>query len=445
MMSAARFREVWALALPILGAMLSQVLLNLVDLAMVGHLGANALAGVGAASFLHFTAFSAITGLSSAVQAMVARRYGEGRHDETAVSLNGGLLLSLAIGLPLSLILIAAAPWLFATLYADPAVGAEGTAYLQFRLAGIVAVGINFSFRGYWSAIRRARLYLYVLGGMSALNILLDWLLIFGKFGLPELGTRGAGLANLISAFAGASAYLWLAWREARPAGFLRRMPSRQQLKDLLRIGLPSCAQNLLFAGGFSVLLWIIGQIGTAELAVTNVLINITLAAVLPGMAFGLAAAALTGSALGRGDVDDASAWAWDVFRATWWVFALLATPMLFATDAVLNVFFNDPATAGHLVDVGRMPLRLIGIGVTLDGLGFILMNALLGVGASLPVALVAVGLQWGFFLPGAYTAAVVFGSGLPTIWMLMTGYRAVQTGIFAWLWIGRRWAKTRV
>lgn len=444
-MSSARFREVWLLALPILGAMLSQVLLNLVDLAMVGHLGATALAAVGAASFLHFTAFSAITGLSSAVQAMAARRHGEGRHDETAVSLNGGLLLSIAIGAPLSLVLIAATPWLFATLYADPAVGAEGTDYLRYRLAAIVAVGINFSFRGYWSAIRRAQLYLYVLGGMSALNILLDWLLIFGKFGLPALGTRGAGLANLISAFAGTAAYLWLAWRQARPAGFLRRLPSRRQLGDLLRIGLPSCVQNLLFAGGFSVLLWIIGQIGTAELAVTNVLINITLAAVLPGIAFGLAAASLTGSALGRGDADDAHAWAWDVFRATWWVFALLALPMLFATDAVLGVFFNEPATAGQLTDLARLPLRLIGAGVTLDGLGFILMNALLGVGASLPVALVAVSLQWGVFLPAAYTAAVVFGSGLPAIWLLMTGYRACQTGIFAWLWTRRRWAKTRV
>lgn len=444
-MSVQRFREIWWLALPILGAMLSQVVLNMVDLAMVGHLGATALAGVGAASFLHFTAFSAITGLSSAVQAMAARRHGEGRHDETAVPLNGGILLSVLIGLPLSLLLIERAPAIFAALYADPAVGAEGTAYLQFRLAGIVAVGINFSFRGYWSAVRRTQLYLAVLFGMCVLNIALDWLLIFGKFGFPEMGTRGAGLANVISAYAGAAAYIGLALANIRNAGFLRRVPSAEQLKSLLKLGLPSCAQNLLFAGGFSVLLWIIGHIGTAELAVTNVLINVTLAAVLPGMAFGLATAALTGSALGRHDPDDAYRWGWDVFRATWWVFALLALPMVFATDAVLHVFFNDPATADALVAIGRFPLRLIGIGVTLDGLGFILMHALLGVGASASVALVAVGLQWGLFLPAAYAAGIVLGTGLPTIWMLMTGYRALQTALFASLWVRKRWSKIKV
>ena len=202
-MRSARRREIWALALPILGAMVSQTLLNIVDLAFVGHLGAAAVAAVGAASFLHFTAFSAITGLSSAVQAMAARRHGEGRADETALPLNGGIVLSLQLGLPLSLILILAAPSILASLYADPAVSAQGTAYLQLRLAGIAAVGINFSFRGYWSAVRQTRLYLFVLMGMCTLNILLDWLLILGPFGLPALGTRGAGLANLISALAG--------------------------------------------------------------------------------------------------------------------------------------------------------------------------------------------------------------------------------------------------
>src|ERR1700757_3334148 len=95
-----RTREVWALALPIIGAMSSQNVLNLVDTAMVSHLGPAALAAVGLGSFVNFMAFSAITGLSTAVQAMAARRIGENRDHEAAVPLNGGLLLSLAIGAP---------------------------------------------------------------------------------------------------------------------------------------------------------------------------------------------------------------------------------------------------------------------------------------------------------------------------------------------------------
>ena len=139
-----RSREVWALALPIIGAMSSQNVLNLVDTAMVSRIGPSSLAAVGLGSFINFMSFSAITGLSAAVQAMAARRYGEGRLHETAIPLNGGILLSLLIGLPLSVILILAAPWIFARLNHDPDVVRQGTVYLQCRLLGIAAIGINF-------------------------------------------------------------------------------------------------------------------------------------------------------------------------------------------------------------------------------------------------------------------------------------------------------------
>ena len=143
--------------MPIIGAMSSQNVLNLVDTAMVSHVSAAAAAAVGLGSMANFMAFSAITGLSTAVQAMAARRFGEGRDGEAAVPLNGGLLLSLAIGLPLSLILFLAAPGIFAHLDHDPeVVRLLAAAYLQCRLVGVTAIGINFSFRGYWSAAKLA-------------------------------------------------------------------------------------------------------------------------------------------------------------------------------------------------------------------------------------------------------------------------------------------------
>lgn len=436
-----RSREVLVLALPIIAAMTSQNVLNLVDTAMVGHLGAAALAGVGLASFLNFMAVAFITGLSSAVQAMAARRVGEGNHHETAVPLNGGIVLSALLGFPLAALLIWQAPNILALLNDDPAVVEAGTTYLQLRLLSIVAIGVNFSFRGYWSAIKLVRLYMYTLLGMHTFNIALNYCLIFGKMGFPELGVAGAGLGTTISICVGTITYFILGWRHARPAGFLARRPSREQFRNLLRLGLPSSIQQLFFAGGFTVLFWIVGQVGTQELAVANVLINISLVAILPAIGFGLAAATLAGQALGRRDPVDAHRWAWDVCKVACLLLGVIGLPMLLTPRAILGLFLPDP----RLIELGAAPLRLIGAGILIDGVGLVLMHALFGVGAARLVMAVSVGLQWLLFLPLAYLLGPILGWGLTAIWLAMTGYRGLQSVVLAAAWQRRGWVHLRV
>jgi len=433
-----RRREIWALSLPIIGGMTSQNILNLVDTAMVGQLGPAALAGVGLSSFVNFVAMAAVTGLSVAVQAIAARRVGEGRLSEAAIPLNGGLLLSLLIGVPISVLLILIAPWLFAQLNPDPEVAAQGVPYLQMRLLSVFALGMNFSFRGYWSAVKRAHLYMGTLIWMHTLNIALNYCLIFGKLGLPAMGTMGAGLGTTISLCIGTATYFWLARKHASGAGFLQRRPSRAELKAQLKLGVPAMAQQLLFAAGFVMLFWIVGQIGTAELAAANVLVNITLVTVLPGMGFGLAAATLAAQALGRKDADDAYRWMWDVFRQSVYLLAPFALAFIFVPSFILAPFLKTP----ELVALAKLPLQLIGITVIGDALGMILMNTLLGVGATRTVLMVAVGMQWVLFLPLAYVLGPVWGLGLNAVWLAMIAYRGIQASIFVALWRKRGWQR---
>ncbi len=440
-MSAERRREILHLSLPIIGGMTSQNILNLVDTWLVGGLGAAALAATGIANFMNFMAVAAITGLSTAVQAIAARRVGEGRIGEAAVPLNGGLLLSLAVGVPLSLLLIAAAPWFYAALVRDPAVVEQGVPYLQWRMVAVALVGMNFSFRGYWSAVKLTRLYLYTLIWMHLLNIVFSWTLIYGKFGFPALGTTGAGIGTTLAIAAGTATYFWHAHRHARGHGFLEKFPGREQLAGLLRIGAPSCIQQLLFAGGFTALFWIIGQVGTEQMAVANVLVTISLLVILPGIGFGLAATTLVSQALGRMDAADAHRWPWDVYRVAAWLFAAMALPMLLFPAPVLLFFLRDPA----LVDLGQLPLQLIGLGILVDGLGLIMMHGLLGAGATGQVMRVSVGFQWLIFLPAAWLLGPGLGYGLTAIWLCMTLYRGAQTAVFVAYWQRREWVHIKL
>ncbi|MEK6807224.1 MAG: MATE family efflux transporter [Pseudomonadota bacterium] len=437
----ARREQILHLALPIIGGMMSQNLLNLADAWMVGSLGEAALAATGIANFLNFMAVAFITGISPAVQAIAARRIGEGRGDEAAAPLNGGLMLSILIGLPLTLILVIAAPWMLAALNPDPAVVHEGTAYLQWRLVAIVAVGMNFSFRGYWSALKLAKYYMYTLVLMHVLNVIFSYSLIHGLFGLPRMGTAGAGLGTTLAIFVGTAAYVWIAQTRQPVQGLMTRLPTPEQFKSLLKLGLPSSVQQLLFSSGFVALFWIIGLVGTAELAVANVLVTITLTAILPAIGLGIAATTLVGQALGRKDADDAHRWVWDVFKVGLWIFVPLSLGMVLFADFDLRFFLREQ----HLVDLGRLPLQLVGATIALDGLGLIMMNALLGAGDSKRVMVVAVGLQWFLFLPIAYLLGPVFGFGLFAIWIALGTSRLIQTAVFTAAWEKRAWVHIKI
>ena len=195
-MDASRRRRIFGLALPILGGMVSQNLLNVVDTAMVGFLGNPALAAVGLGGFVVFMCQALILGVSTGVQTLAARKKGDGRIDRATKVLNTALLLVPVAAPVFSLGFIQLVEPLYPFVNTDSAVSEQGVPYLEWRLAATVFVGMNFAFRGYWNALDLSRLYMKTLIAMHACNIVLNYVLIFGHFGAPALGVAGAGLAS---------------------------------------------------------------------------------------------------------------------------------------------------------------------------------------------------------------------------------------------------------
>lgn len=440
-MTRERYKTILVLALPIMGGMVSQNVMNLVDTAMVGTLGDAALAAVGMSSFANFMAQAFLMGLSSGVQAIAARRLGEAATDRMAAPLNGGLLVALLIGIPLSIVLFTYAPLLYPYLNDDPQVIAEGVPYLRARLCSITAVGMNFAFRGYFNGVNLSKIYLRSLLIMHAFNLVLSYGLIFGAFGMPQLGATGAGVGSAIATYIGTIVYVVMALRVARGAGFLQGLPDRETMKKMLQISVPSGFRQLFFAGGLTALFWIVGQVSTTALAAANVVINLMLVAILPGIGLGLAAASLVGQALGRGEPDDAKQWGWDVVKLGVVGMGAVGLPMLLVPELLLGVFIHD---AGTLAEA-RVPLMIIGGVIAVDAVGLVLQNALLGAGDSTRVMVLVVGLQWLLFLPAAYLVGPVWGYGLVGIWVAQAIYRAIQAGMFAVLWQRGRWTEVEL
>ena len=441
MVEAARRRRILGLALPIIGGMVSQNVLNLVDTAMVGSLGDNALAGVGLGSFTNFMAVAFVMGMSSAVQAMSARRKGEGRLTDMAVPLNGGLLLAGAIAVPASVVLIFTAPFYFPALAPDAQVAAIGGDYLQLRLIGMAAVGLNFAFRGYWNAVDRSRVYLRTLLVMHAVNIPLSAALIFGYAGLPEMGAPGAGLGTALATWIGFFYYIYLGRKHASAAGFMRELPDRETLSTMLRLAIPAGLQQFFFAAGMTVFFKIVGMVGKQELAASTVLVNLLLVAILPGIAFGIAAATLVGQSLGKGDRAAARAWGQDVLKLGILVLMVIALPAAIAPQWALSAFIHNPETLA----IATPAMRLIAISLPLDVVGMVLLNCLLGAGDSRIVMIISIASQWAVQLPLVYLLGPYLGLGLTVIWAGWMAARGLQSVAFWIIWSGDSWGEQKV
>lgn len=443
-------------ALPVMGGMASQNVLNLADSVMVGRLGTACVASVGIASTLNFQCQAALQGISSGVQAMSARRVGEGRAEIAAVPLNAALVACACLGVPMAALAFAAAPDIVPRLTSDPAVLAAAVPYLRARLLAVPAVGVNFAFRGFWNAVQQPQIYMNTLLVMHLVNVATSLLLIFGfkgvnlapfglaqnAFAVPALGVVGAGVGTTISVWVGTALYLRMGFSRAKHMGFARERPGVADLKTLLGQAAPTSVTNLLFATGMTVMYWIVGRLGTAETAAVNVLINLMLTLVLPCMGMGLAAGALSGRALGRGDAEDAARWPWDVAKLTAAMMFGVGMIAVLIPETLLRCFLTNR----EAVAKATLPLRFTGVTVAFDALSVTMQNALLGVGDAKKVAAISIGTQWFLFLPLAYLGVTRFpGFDLNWLWGLYVAQRVGQGFLYARIWERGGWKDIKV
>ncbi|WP_395373570.1 MATE family efflux transporter [Marinicella sp. W31] len=441
MIHKARSKEILSISLPIIGGMVSQNILNLVDSAMVGSISATALGAVGLGGFINFMCVAFFLGFGAGVQAMVSRRIGEERIGEAAHPLNGALLILLITAIPATVLFYYLAPWLMSITNSNPEVAREGVPYLQARFLGILALGIHFSFRGFWSAVDMTKVYLHALLIAHSSNVIISYVLIFGKLGLPALGTFGAGLGTTISLCIAVIYYFIVAGKKARQFGFLEHLPSKTALKQVIKTSIPASLQQFLFAAGFTMMLWIVGKLGIYELAASNIILNLMLVGILPALGFGIGGATLVGRSLGRKDVEGAHLWGWDATKLAVIVVFVLMLPVFLFPDGILKIFLHEQAA----IDVARLPLRIAAGFLALETIGVVLFNAINGAGDTKSTMIVSFTFQWLLFLPVAWLVGPHWGLGLTAIWIAHVSYRVLLTVTMIILWEKRNWSRIQL
>jgi len=431
------------LAAPLVLAQLAQTGMGLVDTLMVGRLGGPPLAALSLATLLFAALAMTIKAVDVACQTFTARRVGQGRDDQVGTVVATALTVVVVLGGAASLVLLRWPGRIMELVTPDPEVDRLGAAYLHWRAVGLVPLLVFFQLKAMGDGIGWTRVGMLAGLGMNLLNVVLNWLLIYGHAGLPALGVAGAAIASSLSGAAAAVALLAVYLRPGPRRRFrllARGNFHRELVRPFLAMAWPPAVQTLGVVVALTTFYVILGRISTATLAVGAVVLRLASLSFMPGLGMGAAVQTMVGQALGAGDVRGARRAAWTgmglamaLMGACGLVFLLLPVPLL-------RLFGLDEA----LVRSGVPALRLVGAAQVVDAVGLTLAGGLRGAGHTRSV--MAVDVVAGLILmpPLAWLFGIAMGGDLlGATWALAVWFTLYAAGMLA-LFLRPHWHEVR-
>ncbi len=460
-------RQVILLALPVILSNLSRVFMNLVDMAMVGRLGAPALAAVGMGSMVVWAILSMAISLRTSVQTVAARRLGQKKLSECGTSLHNGIFMAAVSGIPLSLIGYSLADKLAPLLLEDPVVIPLCIDYMSVAFLSVFFASLGFVFQGFYTGIEKTRIHMNVTIVANLVNVYLNAGFIYGRTGVleyfqqlgnggfgwlgipwswipfPALGVKGAALATMLATvwlFVHYAFYLLLPEIRLR-FQVLRYKLNWTMLRRQLSLALPQASQELLVMGGFVVFFRIVGMIGTAELAATEVIFSIMGASFMPAAGVGQACATLVGKFMGEQTPDKSEISIVESIRWSILIMGTMGIIFFIFPDRILPLFTNDPA----VIAAGIIGLQVLAFAQFADAVGITLWFALTGAGNTVFPAVVEAVIAWGFFLPASYLTGVVLGFGFTGAWFTFAVYILLFASLMSWKILQGDWKNISV
>lgn len=403
--------------------MLSQFLVTsvaLADIAMVGRLGADALAAVGYATQFFFMTQAALLAVGFACVALVSRSIGAGDPEAARAAIGGSLWVGVVTAALVCGAVMVAPRTVLGWLNAAPNVIEQTVPYMRLVLGSTLLLAASLVLESGLRAAKDTVTPMLVAWVVAAVKLAASAILIFGLFGFPRLGLVGAGLATLVSQGVGLAAFASVVlMRDASSPVAVRRRDLSAGLSlfgQVVRIAAPGVAERMVLNLALLSYFAILGGYGTVAVAAYTLGVRAISFSWIPGTAFAAAAATLVGQALGRGDERDAIAVGRrSVAVALWTALALgLVTAVL--KDAIATVLTTDAETASVLT-----PLLLsIAVAQPMLQTHFTLAGVFRGAGDNwTPLVSAAIG-NWAVRVPLAMLCANVLKTGIHWVWAVL-------------------------
>jgi MATE family multidrug resistance protein len=443
------YREVLVIAIPLILSTATWSIQHFVDRMFLTWYSPEAIAAAMPAGMLNFSMVSIFMGTAGYVTTFVAQYYGARQFHRIGPALWQGVYISLFGGL-LILCAIPFAESFFSLVGHSPLVQQNEVAYFEILCLGGGAYAASYALSGFFSGRGKTWPVLWVNVATTVVNLVLDYALIFGHWGFAELGIRGAGIATVVAGVFSLLMFFVLLSSGSNNDTFHTIKGWRLE-KDLfvrlLRYGFPSGVQFFLEMAGFTAFVLLVGRLGIASLAATNIAFNINTLAFMPMIGCGIAVSVLVGQYLGGDKPDHAQSVVYSGFHLTLVYMVSIAAAYVLVPDVFVAPFAlrADPGEFSEIYGYSVILLRFVAVYSVFDTMNIIFCSAIKGAGDTRYVMLITVILSVFVFVLPVYLAVVVFELGLMVAWVFATAYITLLGFIFYFRFLGGKWKTMRV
>lgn len=443
------YRQFLVIAFPLILSTGALSVQHFVDRMFLSWYSPEAIAAAMPAGMLNFCIMSLFIGTAGYVNTFVAQYFGAGQKHRIGPAVWQGIYVSALGGLGIMLLAPLSEP-IFRLVGHDATIRQLETEYFRILCLGAGPMIASTALAGFFSGRGRTWPVMWVNIMATGVNLLLDYILVFGLWGFPEMGIRGAGIATVLAGVFSLLVYIPLVFRHLYDEEYHTLKGWRLE-KDLfirlLRFGFPSGVQFFLDMSGFTVFILLIGHLGTVSLAATNIAFNISTLSFMPMIGSSIAISVLVGQYLGKNRPEMAATSVYSGFHLTFAYMSVIALAYLFVPELFVLPFAAGADAAGfrEIYRLTVLLLRFVAVYSIFDTMNLVFASAIKGAGDTRYVMFAIVITSVLVLVAPTYLGVVVMGWGVMASWINVSAYVIVLSIIFLIRFLGGKWKSMRV
>lgn len=339
------YKSIWKIAYPIILGSLAQNIIALTDTAFLGHLSETALGAAAIATIFYFAIVMLAWGFGLGAQIVISRRVGEGNLKLVGKTFDHALYFLVILAILLVVFMEIQAPPILKAIVKSTAIYDASIDYISYRAWGILFACVNILFRAFYIGVAKTRIIIWSTAFMAIINIFFDYVLIFGEWGFPEMGIKGAAIASVI-----AEAFVMVFFIVYT----LKRVPIEnydlfkfakidwELYTRLIKVSIPMMIQNFLALSCWFVFFLMVERMGERELAISNIVRSIYVLMMVPVWSFASAANTLVSQVIGEGHLKEVMPVIWRTAKLSFLSVFVLVGICLVNPELIISIYTDE-------------------------------------------------------------------------------------------------------